>query len=133
MGWRLTFAVEDEEVVVDLDELSPDVFDELAREEAIGNWMSVHDFPGETFDRMYRVICAAAQHAGVEPPERAQTYKDAEILQAMFSRGSDIADEPMTDGFPPEPATSSEASSSGSPEDSTGPQTSFAGSQSETS
>lgn len=126
MGWKITFVADDpdNEKAVDLDDLSPDVFDAIAAEEGMANWWSVYTFPGESFDRMYRVICACADSAGIPHPERAQTMRGADALVSMLTRTTDIEETPMADGFPPVPDATEVSSSSGAPGDSTGPPTS---------
>lgn len=117
MGWKIKFVADDpgNEKVVDLDDLSPEVFDELAKDDPDGNWWSVYAFPGAHFDRMYKVICAAAAHAGIEPPERATTMRDSERLVEMLERTPEIADQPVVDGFPQVPGEAESGSSSTSP------------------
>lgn len=127
MSWQITFApVEEggEEKTVSLDDLAPDLFDQIAREETSGiTWYGVYSFPGDSFERMYRVICAAADHAGVPRPDRAVTMRDAELLVGMVKRTPDIEDAPVVDGFPPQPDATEVGSTSGAPGDLAGPPT----------
>ena len=122
MGWKINFVTDDPDnpKSVDLDDLPPSVFDDLAKDDPTGNWWSIYSFPGESFERMYKVICAAASHAGIDPPDSAQTMRDSERLVEMLERTVDIADQPAQDGFPQVPGATESGSSSGVPGDSDG-------------
>lgn len=109
---------------VDLDDLSPDVFEEIAAAEPFANFWSVYNFPAQSPERMYRVICAAAAHAGIDVPDRATTMRAANAQNEMFERVEDIKDQPMEGGFPPSPDATEASSSSGAPDDTDGPPTS---------
>lgn len=137
MAYQITFEKEDgEQVVVNLDDLSPDVFARIAREEKDAGltYWGVYAFPKESPDICYKVICAAAEHAGVDPPERADTMRAMFEQNAMFSDAPDILKQPAQGGLPPVPSETEVGSSStslGPP--TTGPQVSPDESQSETS
>lgn len=136
MTWEIHFEVEgsDEGKTISLDDLNPVTFDLIANNESVGsNWWSVYTYPGESFERLYAVVCACADHAGVPHPERAQTMRDAETLVDMLKRAPNIEDQPMVDGFPPVPDETEVGSSSGSPGTTDGPQTSSEDNLSETS
>ena len=96
------------EIEVDLDDLAPEVY----------------QFPAQNPERMHRVLCAAAAHAGIAPPDRAASMRAANEQNDRFERVEDIAEEPMENGFPPKPDAMDAGSSSGAPDDSAGPPTS---------
>lgn len=105
MAYQVTFEKEDgEQVVVNLDDLSPEVYDQIAKDSGSGlTYWGVYLNPRETPEILYRVLCAAAASVGIEPPDRAETMRDSLKLSALFSAAPDIEDEPMEGGFPKEP------------------------------
>jgi hypothetical protein len=138
MGWKITFegterVLSAEEIidpyvtrweggkVVDLDELSPDVFDKIAADEN-GNdsWWGVYRFPCASGARMWEVAKAAAHHGGVDAPTKPANMIEANALMAQFERTVDIQDRPVIDGFPQEPPETETGSSSGPSNDSGG-------------
>lgn len=124
MGWTVSFDTYDGEKVVNLDDLSPEVFEAIAKDEPGENFWGVYKSPGENPDRLYRVICAAASHAGIDPPGRPESMKAIQDQAAMFDTVLDIEEQPMQNGFPQEPGTPESGSSSGVPGDSDGTETS---------
>jgi hypothetical protein len=132
MAWQIMFEKEDgEKVVVDLDDLSPDVFEQIAREEkdaGLSYW-GVYSFPKSTPSILYAVLCAAAEHAGVSPPDRAASMRAINEQNDLFSEVPDIADQPSQDGFPQVPGETESGSSSGAPGDSDGTENSANDSQ----
>lgn len=113
MGWVLHFP---DEVDVDFDDLSPDAFASIAKEVDAGlTYWGIYMFPKESPDILYRVVEAAARHAGVEPPERPSNMREQKALDAMLEKTDDIGEQPMMDGFPPVPGETELGSSSTSP------------------
>src|SRR5450631_1462555 len=102
MGWRITFGGDalplteahltdpylsrwKEGTVVDLDDLSPDVYDTIAAEEGEGSsWWSVYRAPAATGGRLYKIVVAAAATTDVEPPAKPETMRDAKALLALI-------------------------------------------------
>ena len=121
------------DIEVDLDDLAPDVYEEIAAAEPFANFWSVYQFPAQNPERMHRVLCAAAAHAQIDPPERAASMRVANEQNDRFERVEDIADQPMEGGFPPKPDATEPGLSSGAPDDSDGPPTSSGDSASVTS
>lgn len=130
MGWQVTFdgtrrVVPDEEreqdpfaseweggKVVDLDDLPPEAFDAIAADDG-STWWTVYLSPGAVGSRLYKVICAAAEHAGVEKPEKPSNMRESRLLIDMIERTQAIEDRPFVDGFPPVPPETETGSSSG--------------------
>ncbi len=118
MGWVAKFG----DKTVDFDELSPEVFERIAAaEKGDANWWDAYMNPGGNPERMYRVVTELANHAGVDAPPKPTTMREANALAASITKQPDISDQPVVDGFPPEPATPANGSTSGAPEDSIGP------------
>lgn len=130
MGWQITFdgterELSDEELldpfaqrweggkVVNLDDLSPDVFDKIAsaEEDSTDSWWGVYRFPCSVGSRMWEVAKAAAEHAGVEVPAKPANMREAQLLMRQFERTQDVAEKPMVDGFPPTPPLETGSSS----------------------
>lgn len=137
MGWQITFngtkkdlAVEDfadpftsrweDGTVVDLDDLSPDVFDAIAQKETDASWWGIYRFPGASGSRLYAVMCAAAKHAGIDPPAKPSDMRESRALLEMIEQTKDIEDLPVQDGFPQKPSETETASLSGLSDDSDG-------------
>ena len=138
MGWRITFdgtkrELSDDDMldpfvtrwdggkVVDLDDLSPDLYDRIAADEN-GNdsWWGVYRFPCSSAGRMFTIAVAAAEHAGVPAPTKPANMREAEQLMTCFERTPAIEDKPVVDGFPQTPPELETGSSSGLLEDSGG-------------
>lgn len=138
MGWQITFDGTRRELtpdelsdpfathweggkVVDLDDLSPDVFDTLAREESGDtSWWGVYRFPCGNGGRMYAVACAAAEHAEIGVPAKPANMRESKLLLSMFEQTEDIEDKPIVNGFPQTPPAAEIGSSSGPSDDSGG-------------
>lgn len=119
MALQITFEKDDgEKVVVSLDDLSPDTLDRIAHEEKEAGltFWGVYLNPRETPGILYKVICAAAAHAGIDPPAEADTMAAMFEQSAMFSEGVDIGKQPMTDGLPNPQGGTEVGSSSISPD-----------------
>lgn len=123
MAWEITFDNEGEKVVVNLDDLSPSVFEEIAKPELATFW-AVYSYPAQTPDRLHAVISAAARHAGIEPPPKAETMRAANELNDMIGEATPIEDQPIVDGLPQVPGATESGSTSGAPGDSTGTESS---------
>lgn len=138
MSWRINFVDDDDPektVTVDLDDLSPAVFDKIAEDDPDGTWWGVYMLPGAHFSRAYKVICAAAEFAGVKAPDQPTTMRAAQGMVDMLDRKADleeIENQPMVDGLPKVPESQETGSSSISSDDTTGLPTSSEGSASET-
>lgn len=140
MGWQFTFGgarrdLSDEEraaelkqneyasvweggKVVDLDDLSPDVFDQIAREE-FDSWWNIYRYPGGSGSRLYAIAKAAAEHAGVEVPSKPANMRESVALLELLERTEEP--HPIKGGFPTTPSEETEtASSDGSSDDSSG-------------
>jgi hypothetical protein len=117
MAWKIKFGGDKE---VNLDDLSPGLFDELAADSPGDTWWTVYTFPAGNTERLWRVVDAAARHAGLDPVERPTTMKGALALVDMLERVDDIEDQPMQDGFPTTPEAPESGSTSGSPENTDG-------------
>lgn len=118
MGWKIKFVADDpgNEKVVDLDDLSPDVFAAIAKEvDTPLTYWGVYRFPQQHPQILYRIVCAAAAHIGIDPPTEPQTMREEKLLDAMLEETPDIADQPVVDGFPPVPGEMESGSSSISP------------------
>ena len=107
MGWQITFNGErrgDEEYfadpdpeksrwvggkVVDLGDLSPEAFEKIAADEDDATWWLVFNFPGAKASRYYRVVCLAAQHAGVDAPPKPSTMNEAVVLLELIEKTPD--------------------------------------------
>lgn len=137
MGWKVTFggtrrtlsADELEDpfasgweggTAVNLDELSPSVYDEIAAQEEGANWWQVYRSPCGSGGRMARVAAAAARHAGLEVPDAPKNMRESKALLAMFEPTEDIEDKPVLEGFPPKPPETANGSSSGLSDGSSG-------------
>ncbi len=130
MGWVANFG----EKTVDFDDLSPDTFEGIAKEEKAGaNWWDVYINPGGNPDRMFRVMTACAQSAGLDAPAKPTTMREANAFAQRLTKKEDISEQPVVDGFPPEPVTPANGSTSGAPESSDGPDTKPARSRSASS
>ncbi len=130
MGWQINFGADKS---VDLDDLAPEVFQQIADDEDGASWFDVYVSPGARVDRLFLLICAAADHGGVEKPEKPPTIRDEIKLIEMLERTEEIADKPFVDGFPQMPDALETGSSSGVPGDSTGLPTSSDDKESATS
>lgn len=123
MAWRIHFAADDgEEKSFDVDDLPIEFFKELAREEGVRFW-DIGDDPGENPDRFYKIVQAAAEQLGIDPPDRPETMRAIRVMAEMFSRVPDVEEQPMMDGFPQVPGETEVGSTSTSPGDTDGPQT----------
>jgi len=114
MGWKVNFVADDDgnEKSVNLDDLSPETFAAIAKEVDAGlTYWGIYGFPRETPEILYRVICAAAEHLGVDAPERPTDMRGQKILDAMLEPVEDIEDQPMQDGFPKVPSETESGSS----------------------
>ncbi len=116
MGWQINF---DADKSVDLDDLAPEVFEALA-DDNDATWFSVYLSPGATPERLYSIVCAAADHAGIDKPDKPTTMRDARALLEMIEPTEDIADRPFVDGFPQMPDAPEVGSTSGVPGDTDG-------------
>lgn len=132
MGWKVTFGgtlrpadelaklVETDEwasrwdggTVVDLDDLPPATYDEIALVDGTGNWWDVYMWPGATSTRLNLVLAAAAEVAGVPAPEVPANMRGVRALLLLLERTEDIAEQPMENGFPPKPDETERGSSS---------------------
>jgi hypothetical protein len=121
MAWKVNLT---DDISVDFDDLAPEFFADIADQDTTANWYGVYLAPGGDSRRLYRVIAAAAAHAGVEPPPEPKTMRDATRLLDMLERTDDIADQPMMDGFPQMPDGPETGSVSTSPGGTDGPTTS---------
>ncbi len=117
MGWVVNLG----DTTVAFDDLSPDVFAQIAAEDSEANWWGVYKFPGGNPARLYRVIVACANHAGIEPPGEPANMRDAQALLDMLGEEPDVDEQPMVNDFPQTPATPESSSTSGVPGDSDGP------------
>jgi len=131
MGWQITFDGTRREVtaeerehdeyvssweggkVVDLDDLSPDVYDKIAENDPNDTWWSIYKFPGATSARLYAVVCAAAEFAGVEPPSKPANMRESKLLLQLLELTQEIEDRPTMNGFPQTPSETATGSSSG--------------------
>ncbi len=137
MGWKITFdgsrrELSPEETIdpfvsrweggktVDLDELSPDVYDGIAASETGGtdSWWGVYRFPCSSGERMYTIAVAAAAYAGIAAPAKPSNMREAGVLLTRFERTEDIEEKSMVDGFPQTPPPENDSSSG--PSDDTG-------------
>ncbi len=109
---------------VSLDDLSPDVFAAIAKAVDLDLTDSgIYFFPRESTEVAYRVVCAAAEFAGVEPPPRPTRMADAAPIKAMLEQTEDIGDLVMMEGgVPPAQSEVGSPSSSTSPAPITGPE-----------
>lgn len=117
MGWIVKLGGDK---TVDFDDLPPATFDALAREEEDVSWYAVYTIPGASSARLYRVIEACAEHAGVDPPDPPDTMRDARALLDMLEMGTNVDELPVIEGFPPTPAVPGNGSTSGALGDSPG-------------
>jgi len=132
MGWQITFGgtkrdltpeeLEDDPFVsrweggkvVDLDELSPDVYDGIAADESgTDSWWGVYRFPCASASRMFAITQAAAAFAGVDGPSKPANMRESELILELFEITPDIADKPVVDSLPLEPPETEAGSSSG--------------------
>lgn len=121
-GEKIKVRYSDQEV--DLDDLTPEVFTKIASEVEAGLTDSgIYRFPKESVAIAYAVVCAAAEHLGIEPPPKPTRMGDAVVIKEMIDVAEDVADQPMMGGFPPV-LTSGSSSSSTSPETTNGPEAS---------
>jgi len=121
MGWKVKLGGDKE---VDFDDLSPDVFVEIAKEDDNDDisWWGVYNFPGANPDRLYRTIQACAKHAGVDSPDEPTDMRTARQLLEMLAPGPNIEHLPQVGEFPPMPDAPENGSTSGAPGDSDGPE-----------
>lgn len=121
-GWEITFEKEDgAQVKVRLGQLPPSVFAKIAKESDAGlTYKGVELFPKEDPSILYKVICAAAEFAGVDPPAEPESMDEDDVLRAMFGEIPDVSELPAVDGFLAEVPETASGSSSGPPSDSTG-------------
>jgi hypothetical protein len=123
LGWKVNFAPGDDggEKSVNLDDLSPDTFAEIAKEVDAGlTYWGVYAFPRETPEILYRVICAAAKHAQIDAPAKATNMREQRLLDGMLEQVDDIADQPHGDGLPLVPDGTESGSSTTSSDDTSG-------------
>lgn len=119
-GNKIQVQYSDQEV--DLDDLEPGVFEAIAKAVDAGlTDTGIWRFPRDSTDIAYRVVCAAAEKLGVDPPPRPTRMGDAGAIKAMIVSAEDVADQPMMGGFPPVPTSGSDSSST-SPEPTGGPE-----------
>lgn len=105
--------------VVDFDDLSPDLFDVIAKAEPLsGNWWNVYRYPGATASRLHAVLTATAQHAGVEVPSKPLNMREANALVEMLEATEEPG--PREGGFPTTPSETETTSSTGPSNDSDG-------------
>lgn len=128
MGWQVTFdgtrrpvdeyiaAVKDDPFatvweggkVVDLDDLSPDVFEKIAKQDDEANWWGVYRFPAGSSVRMIEVLRAAAEHAGVPAPAAPSNMRESRLLLDMIEQTRDP--DPRERGFPTKLSTEEDSS-----------------------
>lgn len=106
--------------VVDFDDLSPETFDALANADGVMSWWGIYKFPREKASMVYAVVCAAAQHADVEPPPKPTNMREHSEIADMLERTPELEDQPMVGDFPRKPDATEIGSSSGAPGDSDG-------------
>jgi hypothetical protein len=105
--------------VVDLDDLSPDAFDEIAAEDPLsGGWWTVYRFPGGSGSRLYKVACKAAEFGGAEVPSKPTNMRESLALLELCEQTEEL--EPIEGGFPTVRSETETTSSSGLSEDSSG-------------
>lgn len=77
--------------VVDFDDLSPDLFDRIAREENSGdvNWWTIYRSPAGQSARFYKVLSAAADFAGVPVPPKPANMRESLLLLEQVERTED--------------------------------------------
>lgn len=79
--------------VVDFDDLSPDFFAQVAKDDPVASWYGVYLSPQSDSARMYKVVRACAEHAGVEIPAPPSTMREAKLMLAMFEPTEDPTEE----------------------------------------
>lgn len=107
---------------VHFDDFTPGAFDAIAKDvDTTFNYMGIYAFPKETSEIAWRVVCAAAEKAGIPAPPRPETMREQRELDRMLERTPDISEQPMLDGNPPMPGKTPDSSST-SPGNTTGPE-----------
>lgn len=141
MSWKVLFGeihtkedVDDEgnpktvrysDTEVSLDDLSPEIFETIASEVVTNLTDSgIYLFPRDSTMIAWRVVCAAASHAGLEAPPKPTSMRDAPAIKRMLEQTEDIGDQPMMGGLPSEPSEIGLGSSSTSLGDTDGPEAS---------
>ena len=105
------------------DDLSMDVFEAIAKDIDAGLTDSgIYKFPRESGSIAWRVVKAAAEQAGIEPPPKPTNMPEVNAIKAMIEDTEDIGDMPMMGGNPPVPGGAGSGSSSTSPGTTTGPE-----------
>lgn len=79
--WSVKF---DDDHIVRLAEMSPDVFETIAAGDNSASWLGVYRIPFGNPKRMYGVIKAAAEWVGIDVPEMPTNMADADKLVDMF-------------------------------------------------
>jgi hypothetical protein len=118
MGWVVKL---DDDHHVNLDDIPPSVYDEIASDDPDATWWGVYTWPGGNSKRLHAVISAAAAVAGVDAPAVPATMSEAKDLLNLLDQVEDIEEKPMIDGFPQMPDAPETGSGSGVPGDSDGP------------
>lgn len=119
-GNKIQVRYSDQEV--DLDDLTPEIFTAIAKDVDAGlTDTGIWRFPTESTEIAYRVVCAAAEHLGIDPPSRPTRMGESDAIKAMIGTTEDVADQPMMGGFPPVQTTGKDSSST-SPETTDGPE-----------
>ena len=129
MGWKITFdgtkrdtSNDDDPFAsrweggktVDLDELSPDVYDSIAADEqGTDSWWGVYRFPCASGARMFAIACAAAEFARVPAPSKPANMRESGLMLELFEMTQDIAKRAQVNGLPLEPPKTEAGSSSG--------------------
>lgn len=118
--------------VVDLDDLTPETIEQIAKAEDGPTWFQVYTWPGQSPTRLQRVLVACAAHAGIDAPSEAATMRDFyDRYNNWLEVTQPIDEKPFRGGFPQTPGGPENGSSSTSPCSTDGPQTSSNDSPSE--
>jgi len=118
MGWKFVL---DNNVEVDLDQLPPALFDEIAANDKEASWYTVYRFPGATTDRLWRLYVEACKIVNQTPVKEPTTLHETLQLLDTLEQTTDIEDQPMENGYPPTQGAPENGSLSGAPVDSDGP------------
>ncbi len=111
--------------VVDGNDFTTDKLDEIALKHLnVGlTGFGIYQNPNASYGIRYDIIVAAAEMAGIDPPSNSRRAGDANKLVDWIEATQPIADEPMEKGLPKEGGRRSRSSST-SPGNTTGPETS---------
>lgn len=121
MGWQITL---EDGTVLKVGKLPRAFFRERAALEGVPYWEVYIEHPAANMDRFDAILEACCERQGVELPTFDDMDEWVKFTNEQVSADVPIEDKPMVDGFPQTPGEPESGSTSTSPGDMDGPQTS---------